>query len=152
MKKTLLVSKEIIINNRAKNVFPLLCPVKEYDWIPTWKCELIHSNSGFNEKGCVFTTENAYGSNSMVWTTQEFDLSTYTVRFTNFASSGFVVQMRINLFELEEGKTCKAVFNYEFIPVSDAGTIAVDSINPKDVETTVNNLGLLLNKYFNGQE
>ncbi len=31
-------------------VFPLPCPVKEYDWIPTWQCNLIFSKSGFDGK------------------------------------------------------------------------------------------------------
>jgi hypothetical protein len=24
-------------------VFPLLCPVREYEWLPHWRCELLHS-------------------------------------------------------------------------------------------------------------
>lgn len=38
-------------------VFPLLCPVREYDWIPHWRCELLYSLSGFAELGCVFKTD-----------------------------------------------------------------------------------------------
>ncbi|MBU1249155.1 MAG: hypothetical protein KKB70_10685 [Proteobacteria bacterium] len=37
-------------------VFPLLCPVREYDWIPFWKCKLLYSVSGLAEKDCVFRT------------------------------------------------------------------------------------------------
>jgi hypothetical protein len=25
-----------------EHVFPLLCPVLEYKWIPYWRCELLH--------------------------------------------------------------------------------------------------------------
>lgn len=38
-------------------VFPLLCPVREYDWIPQWHCELLHTQSGVAELGCVFRTD-----------------------------------------------------------------------------------------------
>lgn len=38
-------------------VFPLLCPVREYDWIPDWSCTMIHSTSGVAELGCVFTRD-----------------------------------------------------------------------------------------------
>jgi hypothetical protein len=31
-------------------VFPLLCPVLEYRWIPTWRCEQLHSESGVAEE------------------------------------------------------------------------------------------------------
>lgn len=35
-------------------VFPLLCPVREYEWIPDWECTMVHSASGVAELGCVF--------------------------------------------------------------------------------------------------
>jgi hypothetical protein len=37
-------------------IFPLLCPVREYDWIPTWSCDMIYSESGVAENDCVFAT------------------------------------------------------------------------------------------------
>ena len=39
-----------------EEVFPLLCPVREYDWIPHWECQLVHSESGVAEKDCIFRT------------------------------------------------------------------------------------------------
>lgn len=36
------------------NVFPLVCPVMEYKWIPGWKCELLHCPNGHVELGTVF--------------------------------------------------------------------------------------------------
>jgi hypothetical protein len=41
-----------------ERVFPLLCPVREADWIPGWRYKLIYSESGVAELGCVFTTED----------------------------------------------------------------------------------------------
>jgi hypothetical protein len=38
-------------------VFPLLCPIREYDWIDGWACELVYSASGVAERDCVFVTE-----------------------------------------------------------------------------------------------
>lgn len=37
-------------------VFPLLCPVREADWIQGWDPRLVVSTSGVAEPGCVFTT------------------------------------------------------------------------------------------------
>ncbi len=37
-------------------VFPLLCPVREADWIPGWDAPLVVSASGVAEPDCVFTT------------------------------------------------------------------------------------------------
>jgi hypothetical protein len=37
-------------------VFPLLCPVREADWIEGWDPSLVVSSSGMAEPDCVFTT------------------------------------------------------------------------------------------------
>ena len=37
-------------------VFPLLCPVREADWIEGWDPLLVISTSGVAERDCVFTT------------------------------------------------------------------------------------------------
>lgn len=37
-------------------VFPLLCPVREADWIPGWDPLLVVSSSGVAEPDCVFVT------------------------------------------------------------------------------------------------
>ena len=37
-------------------VFPLLCPVREYEWIEGWDCDLVFSSSGKAELDCVFRT------------------------------------------------------------------------------------------------
>jgi hypothetical protein len=43
------------------DVFPLLCPVLERDWIPGWEADVVHSRSGVAELGCVFLTRTAEG-------------------------------------------------------------------------------------------
>lgn len=40
-----------------ERVFPLLCPIREYDWIDTWQCRLIYSDSGYAEPDCIFKTD-----------------------------------------------------------------------------------------------
>jgi len=39
-------------------VFPLLCPVREREWIEGWKADLVYSESGLVEDGCIFRTES----------------------------------------------------------------------------------------------
>jgi hypothetical protein len=45
----------------AEAVFPLLCPVEEYRWLPAWRCEMVYSASGVAEEGCLFTTRLSTG-------------------------------------------------------------------------------------------
>ena len=55
-------------------VFPLICPVREAEWLDGWGdgFELIYSASGLAEKNCVFRT---YGQDQpeMIWTMSEHD-------------------------------------------------------------------------------
>ena len=46
-------------------VFPLLCPVREADWIEGWSPTLVVSGSGVAEPDCVFTTSTE--SADTVW-------------------------------------------------------------------------------------
>ena len=47
------------------SVFPLLCPVREADWIEGWNPPLVISSSGVAERDCVFTTSTA--SADAIW-------------------------------------------------------------------------------------
>lgn len=52
-------------------VFPLLCPVREYEWIDGWSCELVYSSSGIAESGCVFRHEGNWGVET--WTVSRYE-------------------------------------------------------------------------------
>jgi hypothetical protein len=55
------------LNASPAEIFPLLCPVREYDWLPGWKCSMVHSKSGVAEKDAIFHTREALGRKA-VWT------------------------------------------------------------------------------------
>ena len=40
-----------------RRVFPLLCPTREYDWIPVWQCRMIYSDTGYAEDNGIFYTD-----------------------------------------------------------------------------------------------
>jgi hypothetical protein len=45
------VRRRAFIKAPVEQVFPLLCPVRECDWLEGWNCTLLHSGSGLAEKG-----------------------------------------------------------------------------------------------------
>ena len=63
-------------------VFPLLCPVREADWIEGWEPRLVVSESGVAERDCVFVTS-----------AQPADAIWYITRHE--PESGFVEMVRI---------------------------------------------------------
>ena len=67
------VAAEMHLPFAARGIWPLLCPVREYDWIETWECELVHSASGVNELGCVFRTAFPAEGDRETWVTSRFE-------------------------------------------------------------------------------
>jgi hypothetical protein len=61
------------IDAEPERIFPLLCPVREYEWIAPWKCELIYSRSGIAEAGCVFVTDFEERGGREVWVVSHYE-------------------------------------------------------------------------------
>ncbi len=47
----------MLLEGSPESIFPLLCPVRESEWIETWQCTMVYSDSGFAEQDCVFRTD-----------------------------------------------------------------------------------------------
>lgn len=73
IKKSLAVTAGMTINHAPEAIWPLLCPVREYDWMEPWKCEVVHTVSGVNELGCVFRTEFLTEGDKETWVTSRFE-------------------------------------------------------------------------------
>ena len=57
----------IPLEGNPETIFPLLCPVQEYEWIEPWKCDMIYSDSGFAEQDCVFQTDFPHDGPKDTW-------------------------------------------------------------------------------------
>jgi len=84
----------------AAALFPLLCPVREYEWIEGWTCRLLHTASGLVEPGCVFVTDRADGPTT--WVTVEHDPRARTVAFVRVTPERRAVHMRLRVEPLAE--------------------------------------------------
>ncbi|WP_028587252.1 SRPBCC family protein [Desulfocurvus vexinensis] len=76
-------------------VFPLLCPVREYDWIPDWRCEVLHAPLGAAGPGCVFRTAFP-GVGTETWTCVRFE-PPRAIEYVRFAALGLVTHLTITL-------------------------------------------------------
>ena len=57
-----------------EDVFPMLCPVREYEYIPGWECNIVYLDSGLAEQGGVFTTHShGEGGQRDVWVVSRYD-------------------------------------------------------------------------------
>ena len=57
-----------------EDVFPMLCPVREYEYIPPWECDIVYLESGVAEDAGVFTTRfPADGAQPDVWVISRYE-------------------------------------------------------------------------------
>jgi hypothetical protein len=106
------------INNAPpERIFPLLCPVREKDWLDGWDYEMIFSKSGRIEKGCVFSTLH-HGNNETIWYVSKHDKKNKIVEFIRLTLMEEVVKINITLHDNGNGTTTSNI-SYEYTSLND---------------------------------
>lgn len=119
------ITHEYIQTNSAppERVFPLLCPVRETDWVPGWQYRLIYSKSGVAELGCVFITPNEDATET-TWILTEYDPQALRIAFA-WVNPGLVAA-QIRMFLESSGENTKAHIHYTYTGLSSAGNLEVE--------------------------
>ena len=101
-------------------VFPLLCPVREYEWLKGWSCEMVHSVSGVAEENCIFKTPQW----SSTWNVDHYE-PPKRIAFT-VISPEQVIRLNITLTRTASGGT-KLTWHRMNTGLNDAGNAKADS-------------------------
>ena len=113
------------IRATPEQVFPLLCPEREKEWLPGWDARIIHSVSGVAERGAVFETQHAAGRT--LWIVTEYD-PPRRVAFARWQPDGIVVHIEIVLARSQVGRTAVCIC-YTFTAESATGSAAIASMD-----------------------
>lgn len=115
---------EHVVTAPPDALFPLLCPVLEYEWIPTWSCRLVHTASGVAEHGCIFTTD--FGSGEETWVCTTYRPST-AIEYTRFADGGWVTILSLALTPTQAGTALTVTQTYTAVtPEGERAVAAAD--------------------------
>jgi len=99
-------------NATPEEVFSLLCPVREKDWLDGWDYKMIYSKSGLIEKNCVFSTSNL-GEMDTIWHVTQNNPEKFEVEFLRVTPKENVVRINIKLTPVENDKTeAEIVYQY----------------------------------------
>ncbi len=139
------VSHRIPVNASPEDVFPLLCPTREHDWIEIWSCRLIHSFSGFAENNCVFETELP-GSHKEIWVVSRYE-PPRAIEFVKMAAELYVVKFDVSLTPNDD-KTTDSVWTQTLIGLNEAGNRFVEDFNPAAYHEKMEMLAKMLNHYI----
>jgi hypothetical protein len=105
------------LNGSAAEIFPLLCPVLEYAWLPGWQCVMVYSESGVAENNCLFYTKENFGKKAL-WTCIAQEPDTFV---DYLVTSGRDMVMRLSVRLEENGNKTEVDWRMLFTGLSGLG-------------------------------
>ena len=112
------------IDAAPDRVFPLLCPVREAEWLDGWRHRMVYSESGLVEAGAVFATPGA-GEPETVWIVTRHDPVGLVVEFTRFTHESRVCVLRIAV-RPGGGDRSRVDIAYTYTAISPAGNTFIE--------------------------
>ncbi len=129
-----------------ERVFPLLCPIREREWVPGWQCDVLHSLTGFACLDCVFTTPLAEGG-TMTWVVSRYE-PPRRMEFTCFAPGLFV--MRLDIAVAPHGEASRLDWSRRFVALGPHGEQALRDRTPETLQQQMDRLELALGRHLAG--
>ena len=114
------------INASPDKVFPLLCPVREAEWLEGWRYSMIYSQSGLVEEGAVFSTPND-GEPDTVWVVTKHDLSNFRIEFIRFTHQSRICVLKISV-RLRDESSSYVDIEYTYTGISPSGNQFIDEL------------------------
>lgn len=101
-----------------EQVFPLMCPVREADWVPGWAAGLVLTESGTAEHNCMFITPD--GDGEAIWIITRHDAENFETEMYKVAPGKTVGHIEIKVMADDEDCS-KVEIAYSFTALSEEG-------------------------------
>lgn len=116
------------------DIFALLCPVRECDWIAGWNPRLVISACGVAETGCIFITADGQAPSGELreatWVVTERDPKARYVAMTKVSPNFLVTRLWITVSPGDSPKESQADVRYEYTAVGRDGEAFVRTHTP----------------------
>lgn len=137
---------KMTINADPGMVFPLLCPVREYEWIEPWQCDIIYSKSRVAENNCVFSTDLPDRGGPEIWTVSRYEPN-FCIEFVRFTPDEKIVKLDIQLDANAYGH-CDILWRKVFTGLSENGNRVVKTLADNQFEIESKMIEKMLNHYL----
>ena len=133
------------LGSDPETVFPLLCPVRESDWIETWQCEMVHSESGRAELDCVFKTTFPSDGPEDTWVVARYE----SPRVIEFVRTNPLRVMRYTItLRLRDRGHTEAVWTQVVTGLNEEGDRLVAAMDDEAFTERMGMLEWMLNHYL----
>lgn len=129
---------------RPDQVFPLLCPVRECEWVNGWHPRLVISSSGVAEQDCVFATGPQ--TSESIWVVTAYEPPAH-IAFLKFTPAESVARITIRL-RAEGAAMSLAEITYAYTAVSERGRRVVDAFTAEHYESFMREWEAELNHFL----
>ena len=126
-------------------VFPLLCPVREVEWVDGWDPQVVYSRSGVVELDCVFTTRDQDAE--AVWMVTRHDPERFALEMVKVTPGSTAVKLIIALEAAGDGGTAARV-TYLMTALSDRGRERVEAFTEESYDAFMKRWEEELNHYL----
>lgn len=103
-------------------VFPLLCPVREAEWLVDWDPLLVVSESGVAEEDCVFITPSE--PDNTIWYVTDYEPAKGFIGFVRVTPGLTATRLSIRVAPAPEGANAHITYSHTSLGV--AGDAFVD--------------------------
>jgi len=132
-----------------QEVFPLLCPVRELEWVPGWELDWVLSDSGVAERNCVFQTPGnpEEGLAPSIWTVTRHDPVTLELEMLKVTPGHTVIRLEARLEEDGAGGSLANVV-YEYTAIGASGRAFVAGCDAAYYRRFMHDWETTLNRYL----
>jgi len=103
-------------------VFPLLCPVREGEWLPGWACDIVYLASGRAERSGVFATDLP-GRGRGMWVISRYE-PLRAIGFVVFYPDAYVEQLDVTL-EPDGDDATRVCWTRVYTGTTDCGNLQI---------------------------
>ncbi len=133
-----------------EDIFPLLCPVREKDWLEGWEYKMIHSRSGLIEQDCVFSTPYD-NKDETIWQVTQYDTTHFFIEFLRVTPHENVVKINIQLEKINEHNT-KSHISYQYTGLNEKQNEYIKNDLAKSFMESMNGWEKAINHYLKNGE
>ena len=114
-----------------ETVFPMLCPIREMEWVNDWKPKKVLSESGVAEPGCVFVTPGI--PEDALWLMNVHDAENHHLEIIKVIPDVVVGKITVTL-ATAGNEASTADITYSYTALSDHGNRALEEFTQEHFE------------------
>lgn len=108
----------------AEEVFPLICPVREAEWLDGFEYAWVYSESGLAEMNAIFTTPPHGPMPASLWIITRHDPQEHVVDMVRVTGEWYVTHLRVAVEDAPGGGSA-AHISYTFTALNEMGERAI---------------------------